>query len=60
MNGNWSAWNQWSPCSVSCGDGFKRRYRSCNNPAPMYGGYSCVGSGEDVEQCNAVERCPSK
>ncbi|KAJ8305174.1 hypothetical protein KUTeg_017275 [Tegillarca granosa] len=58
VNGNWSAWENWSPCSVSCGNGFRRRYRSCNNPAPLYGGYQCVGSEEDTERCALVERCP--
>ena len=39
----WSNWQEWSSCSVSCGDGIKRRERICQ------GGTDCVGeSVEDI------------
>ncbi|KAE9554146.1 hypothetical protein FO519_002626 [Halicephalobus sp. NKZ332] len=39
----WSNWQEWASCSVSCGDGIKRRERICQ------GGTDCVGeSVEDI------------
>ena len=46
VNGGWS--NSWSACSASCNGG--TRTRSCNNPAPAFGGAPC--SGSDSEACN--------
>lgn len=45
VNGGWTAW---SACSASCNGG--TRTRSCNNPAPAFGGAPC--SGADSEACN--------
>ena len=46
VNGGWST--AWSACSASCNGG--TRTRSCNNPAPAFGGAPC--SGADSEACN--------
>lgn len=45
VNGGWSAW---SACSKSCGGGTQSR--TCNNPAPAYGGTYCSGSSS--QSCN--------
>jgi len=45
VNGGWSAW---SACSASCNGGTMTR--SCNNPAPAFGGAPCSGAGS--EACN--------
>ncbi|XP_037928566.1 semaphorin-5A-like, partial [Teleopsis dalmanni] len=43
----WSCWTDWSPCSVSCGVGIKRRTRKC------LGGHEklCNGRAVDEEKC---------
>jgi len=48
VNGGWSAWSEWSFCSVSCGHGNKRRYRTCTNPAPQHKGTPCKGDNLQV------------
>ncbi|XP_075161037.1 semaphorin 5c [Haematobia irritans] len=43
----WSCWTDWSPCSVTCGVGLKRRTRKC------LGGHEklCHGRALDEEKC---------
>ncbi|XP_052222965.1 thrombospondin-1-like isoform X2 [Dreissena polymorpha] len=55
-NGNWSAWENWSSCSASCGGGRKTRNRACNNPSPSLLGRYCDGPPQDVDVCN-VSSC---
>ena len=35
------------------------RSRSCNNPAPAFGGADCVGSAQQSQECN-TEPCPGE
>ena len=58
VNGAWSHWNQWTPCSVTCSKGNMARKRSCNNPEPEYGGDSCSGSDTERKACSLTEHCP--
>ncbi|CAH1773904.1 unnamed protein product, partial [Owenia fusiformis] len=37
VNGGWSGWQEWSNCSVQCGDGVQVRFRTCDNPIPLGG-----------------------
>ncbi|KAF7240464.1 Semaphorin-5A [Varanus komodoensis] len=46
-NGGWAPWTSWSPCSTSCGIGFRVRQRSCSNPSPRHGGRVCVGQSRE-------------
>ena len=59
VDGNLTMWSNWTECSNSCGGGIQYRNRSCNNPAPMYGGMNCSHLGEMMENrtCANVS-CP--
>ena len=59
VDGKWSGWAGWSRCSVSCGGGKRSRTKPCTNPAPAYGGKTCVGSGREEQTCS-TNKCPSK
>ncbi|XP_033728342.1 hemicentin-1-like isoform X2 [Pecten maximus] len=53
IQGGWSAWSNWSSCSVSCGTGHRTRTRVCDNPTPQHGGHSCHGHNWDTEACTS-------
>ncbi|XP_066275485.1 coadhesin-like [Branchiostoma lanceolatum] len=57
IDGSWSEWSLWSTCNVSCGVGYKTRNRSCDNPAPLYGGANCTGTLEDEKTCDFLPPC---
>ncbi|KAL3120428.1 hypothetical protein niasHT_005749 [Heterodera trifolii] len=44
----WSVWGEWGPCSVSCGNGVRRRTRACHRG-------SCPGSHFESAMCNEAE-----
>ncbi|XP_068081060.1 uncharacterized protein [Anabrus simplex] len=51
VDGGWSAWEVWQPCSAECGIGAQSRSRSCSNPAPQGGGVLCTGTITEVRHC---------
>ncbi|CAK9798443.1 Coadhesin (Fragment) [Anthophora quadrimaculata] len=51
INGMWSSWTVWTPCTSSCGIGTQLRNRMCNNPSPSGNGTVCLGSASEVRQC---------
>nr|CAD7197525.1 unnamed protein product [Timema douglasi] len=55
LDGNWSPWGDWSTCSVSCGPGYRRRYRTCTNPEPQFRGAPCDGENLQVEKCSGSD-----
>ena len=57
VSGNWSAWSNWSSCSVTCGGGLQFRTRNCTNPPPNYPGGNCTGNSADTQSCN-TSPCP--
>ena len=57
VNGGWSAYGSYSPCSKTCGGGVKTRRRTCTKPAPANGGANCVGPAILITSCNA-NKCP--
>uniref|UniRef100_A0A8C3GM35 Hemicentin 1 n=1 Tax=Cairina moschata TaxID=8855 RepID=A0A8C3GM35_CAIMO len=57
VDGEWSSWLPWGPCSESCGKGTQTRLRLCNNPPPSHDGSYCEGSDAQMQVCNK-KRCP--
>jgi len=56
VTGGWSEWSEWSGCSTTCGAGFQRRDRVCDNPTPMWGGAMCDGPSMQKNKCTNI--CP--
>ena len=50
VDGNWSHWSPFGPCSLTCGPGRGRqeRTRKCDNPSPSEGGRKCQGSERET------------
>lgn len=48
---SWSCWRDYTPCSVTCGTGYRERVRTCNQPAP--GAKNCVGNRTERVTCDA-------
>jgi len=51
INGGYTTWTEWVPCSVTCGssDAVHTRTRTCTNPAPLNNGLNCIQQGLGVE-----------
>ncbi|XP_078487952.1 uncharacterized protein LOC100179634 isoform X3 [Ciona intestinalis] len=50
----WTAWSNWSGCTVTCGGGSQSRSRICMNGVA---GSGCPGSGSETLTCNNMA-CP--
>lgn len=59
VNGGYSSWEEWAPCSSTCGQGFQERVRLCNSPTPANGGRPCSGLSVDSRKCQAG-LCPGR
>ncbi|XP_078059946.1 SCO-spondin-like [Mustelus asterias] len=56
LDGQFSDWSPWTPCSRSCGGiGHMMRSRDCSKPAPTNGGRDCVGPRIDFKFCPTAE-----
>ncbi|WAR09785.1 HMCN1-like protein, partial [Mya arenaria] len=53
VDGAWSVWTSWSPCSVTCDSGLSHRNRACNNPPPSPHGSPCNGTAADWKICKS-------
>ncbi|XP_078383090.1 meprin A subunit beta-like isoform X2 [Oculina patagonica] len=56
VNGHWSRWSEWQPCSKTCDEGVRTRTRKCNNPPPAHAGKPCPGSASEQSFC-IMKRC---
>lgn len=52
MDGEWSQWFAWQPCSVTCDTGNRSRVRTCTEPAPKWGGHNCIGMNMSIDACS--------
>ncbi|KAL9952872.1 hypothetical protein ACROYT_G040196 [Oculina patagonica] len=57
IDGNFTEWGPWGPCSASCSGGTQIRLRNCTNPPPSNNGLDCQGPRNETQQCN-VQPCP--
>ncbi len=59
VDGQWADWSEWTTCSLTCGGGYKTRFRYCDDPLPEGTGKDC--DGEDMQNftCNFLD-CPSE
>ncbi|KAF7236260.1 SCO-spondin, partial [Varanus komodoensis] len=60
LDGGWGAWGPWSPCTHSCGEGARLRFRECSHPAPQNGGRGCVGRVDQQQRCHGQPDCPEE
>ncbi len=53
VHGGWSEWAplDFTPCSVTCGNGTQSRNRSCTNPVPAHNGFPCTGIDFEQRDC---------
>jgi len=56
QNCRWSLWSNWSPCSLTCGNGTSTRSRGIAVQAGPNGA-SCQGGNLETRRCNA-QLCP--
>ncbi|CAH1239804.1 HMCN1 [Branchiostoma lanceolatum] len=56
VDGGWTVWSPWAPCTALCG-GTKQRARTCDNPVPAHGGRYCQGDVYQREQCQPGPAC---
>jgi len=57
----WSDFDEWSLCSVTCGEGFRYRKRQClssNNTSQNISNENCLGKDIEIQPCE-VTTCPS-
>ncbi|CAF4070391.1 unnamed protein product [Rotaria sp. Silwood2] len=58
INGGWSNFTNYGPCSATCGNGTQVRTRNCNNPVPAFGGSQCFGDTKETRACSSNRPCP--
>ena len=52
----WSSWKIDTPCSVTCGQGYSSKYRTCING--QIGEEGCQGNARAQSVCNTGTECP--
>ncbi|XP_057290621.1 A disintegrin and metalloproteinase with thrombospondin motifs 16-like isoform X2 [Hydractinia symbiolongicarpus] len=59
VDGGWTQWSGFQPCSRTCGGGISYRERACQSPKPKHGGKYCEGESRMYIICNK-EDCPAQ
>ena len=54
---DWSSWESWTSCSVTCGSGMHVRYRTCNKTESTEA--DCEGQYVEQAVCE-LDDCPGK
>ncbi|XP_075227496.1 coadhesin-like [Lycorma delicatula] len=54
VDGGWSDWSAWTPCSTDCGQGTQIRTRACSNPPAQAGGAPCPGPVSWFRHCYQI------
>ena len=52
----WAVWNEWTPCSVTCGKGTQSQKRSQEQQS-AHGGLLCEGQPIKTKNCGKIQ-CP--
>lgn len=56
VNGLWASWEEWSPCSASCGGGVSSRTREVKRMANSCG-IPAAGKDKETRFCNVERHC---
>ena len=59
VDGGWTSWTRWTPCTTTCGRGEQRRTRTCTEPPAAHGGRECGGERFQTNTC-LLRRCPGE
>ncbi|CAG0880726.1 unnamed protein product [Cyprideis torosa] len=55
VDGKWGKWQDWGPCSRSCGGGVQKSVRHCDSPTPSAGGRYCTGRRVRYRSCQTED-----
>jgi len=55
VDGGWTSWGPWGPCSLTCRGGYTVKSRTCTNPKPAGDGKNCPGYNLVSDSCNIKE-----
>eukprot|EP00795_Rhopilema_esculentum_P014505 gene14505-5565_t len=60
VDGGYTEWMDWTPCTGRCGKGYKVRERTCTNPVPKGKGKDCsdLGNSTEIGACDTGKPCP--
>lgn len=60
--GKWGKFNDWSACSVTCGEGYRFRKRECfssTDANKKIASDNCIGKNIEIQPCD-ITTCPSR
>ena len=59
VDGNWTPWSEYGPCSATCDAGFEQRLRTCTAPCRNQYGEDCYGDDTQTRCCAGLPSCTS-